>query len=190
MPLAKSTLNEANPVYAIAGDFCRIFAEDMKGLYLLSFLLTADSEKAEKCFVSGLGDCIEANSVFADWARSWARRTVVQNAIRTIEPTPLYSGERTHFHRANRVVVAHDDVPLSAVLSLPTFDRFVFVMSALERYSDQECKALLRCSQQDIVAARERALTSIGAYAERTAPLAPFDAREFAGTDASLAKTA
>jgi len=39
--------------YAVAGDFCRIFAEGMSGIYLLSFLLTGDRVKAEECFVSG-----------------------------------------------------------------------------------------------------------------------------------------
>jgi len=189
LPLAKSAL-EANPAYAIAADFCRIFAEDMKALYLLSFLLTADREKAERCFVSGLGDCIDSNRVFADWARSWARRTIVQNAIRTVEPLPLFFGERAPYRTAKDVIFANDDVPLAAVLSLRPFDRFVFVMSVLERYPDQECRALLRCSQQDILAARHRALALVGAYAERSAPASAFDAGELARPEASLAKSA
>jgi len=42
--------------YAGARDFCRIFAEEMNGLYQLAFLLTADPAKAEQCFVSGNGE--------------------------------------------------------------------------------------------------------------------------------------
>jgi hypothetical protein len=39
--------------YATSADFGQIFHDEMEGLYLLSFLLTADREKAEQCFVSG-----------------------------------------------------------------------------------------------------------------------------------------
>src|SRR6516225_12066480 len=72
--------------FATCTDFSRIFAEDMNNLYLLALVLTADSEKAEQCFVSGLDDCISGNQVFREWARSWARRVVIKNAIRIIAP--------------------------------------------------------------------------------------------------------
>jgi hypothetical protein len=62
--------------YATRTEFCRTFAEDMNSTYLLSLLLTADSTKAEECFVSGLENCVEGTYVFRDWARSWARRTI------------------------------------------------------------------------------------------------------------------
>src|SRR5260370_11679704 len=58
----------------------------MANLYWLSFILTADPGKAEQCFVSGLDDCSAGNQVFTEWARSWARRTVIKNAIRLISP--------------------------------------------------------------------------------------------------------
>ena len=49
--------------YASSDDFRRVFDEDMNSLYLLSFLLTADREKAEQCFVSGLEDAVEGLSL-------------------------------------------------------------------------------------------------------------------------------
>ena len=64
---------EANQ-YATSEDFDRIFAEDMDRLHQLSFLLTRDQEKAEKCFVTGLEDSVKSNRVFREWARSWAER--------------------------------------------------------------------------------------------------------------------
>lgn len=146
--------------YTVPGDFCRIFAEDMNALYWFSFLLTADREKAEQCFVAGLEDCVEGNRVFKEWARSWARRAIARNAIRIIRPHPdqlvpipvpvpreTPSGPR--------------NVSLGVVLSLKPFDRFVFVLSVLERYSDQECKTLLGSSRQDVIWARARALEHI-----------------------------
>jgi hypothetical protein len=47
---------------------------------------------------------------------------------------------------------------IGAVLALNTFDRFVFVMSVLERESDEDCSALLKCSRQDLMIARQRAI--------------------------------
>jgi hypothetical protein len=38
---------------ATATDFCEIFTEEMHSLYLLLFLLTADKDKAEQCFIGG-----------------------------------------------------------------------------------------------------------------------------------------
>ena len=85
---AKKTANREPARYATGSDFCRIFKENMNGLYLLSFLLTGDHVTAEKCFVQGLDDSRKGNRVFREWARSWARRTIIQNAIQLIRPRP------------------------------------------------------------------------------------------------------
>jgi len=45
--------NEPNP-FATREDFFQVFHADMNGLYQLSFLLTGDHEKAERCFVAGI----------------------------------------------------------------------------------------------------------------------------------------
>ena len=74
--------------YANSDDFRRIFDENMNSLYLLAFLLTADHGWAEQCFVSGLEDAVEGNPVFREWAPSWARRAIIQNAVRLITPRP------------------------------------------------------------------------------------------------------
>src|ERR1700734_1321289 len=93
MPEAKPIARPAP--YASSADFCRIFDEDMNDLYLLSFLLTADREKAEQCFVSGLEDAVEGNPVFKEWARSWARRVIIVNAVRVINPRPMEENGRS-----------------------------------------------------------------------------------------------
>src|SRR3981081_3494091 len=86
MPEAKH-ITSPTP-YASSGDFHRIFHEEKDGLYRLAFLLTADHEKAQQCFVSGLEDSVRENSVFQEWARSWARRAIIQCAVRGIKPGP------------------------------------------------------------------------------------------------------
>ncbi len=70
--------------YATVADFKRIFTKDVNSLYLLSLLLTGNPENAEQCFVEGIGESTKGNHVFKEWARSWARRTIIQSAIRLI----------------------------------------------------------------------------------------------------------
>jgi hypothetical protein len=73
MPRRPPISTETSQAYATRIEFCRVFAENMDGMHLLSFLLTADQTKAEECFVSGLEDCVEGTYVFRDWGQSWAR---------------------------------------------------------------------------------------------------------------------
>jgi hypothetical protein len=39
---------EKAPAYATSSDFCRVFADDLENMHLLSFLLTADHTKADE----------------------------------------------------------------------------------------------------------------------------------------------
>jgi hypothetical protein len=150
--------------YASSDDFRRVFDEDMNSLYLLSFLLTADREKAEQCFVSGLEDAVEGNPVFKEWARSWARRVIIVNAVRAINPRPMEENGRSSSapvsSRGKTPPV--EQVEIAAVLALEPFERLVYVMTVLERYSDQDCSLLLGCARRDVVTARTRALEQIG----------------------------
>jgi len=148
----------AGAEYAVTGDFCRIFTDKMNGLYQLSFLLTGDASKAEQCFVAGLDDCAGASRVFKEWAHSWARRAIVQNAIRLVQPARKHAGASSTLAASGDVKASDDHGLLSALPELPAFERFVFVMSVLEQYSDQDCKTLLGCSRQDVVRARAQAL--------------------------------
>jgi hypothetical protein len=150
--------------YASSDDFRRVFSEDMNSLYLLSFLLTADREKAEQCFVSGLEDAVDGNPVFQEWARSWARRVIIVNAVRAINPQPIEENARS----SSATVSTNGRTPpvqpaeIAAVLALEPFERFVYVITVLERYSDQDCSLLLGCARRDVVAARTRAFEQIG----------------------------
>jgi hypothetical protein len=91
MPRRPPISTETSQAYATSAEFCRVFTEDMDSMHLLSFLLTGDLTEAEECFVSGLEDCAKESYVFRDWARSWARRTIVQNAIRMLTPRKNHS---------------------------------------------------------------------------------------------------
>ena len=160
MSQATQVVLTESTAYTTGADFCRIFAEEMDSLYLLGFLLTADAEKAEQCFVAGIGDCVEGNAVFKEWARSWARRTIVQHAIRLAGP------EAPGAMTSDRKATVEIEPRLKAVLNLGTLERFVYVMSVLEGYSYQDCSLMLNCSRQAVVNARARAIDRLAAAGE------------------------
>ena len=143
-------------LYATSTDFCRIFEKNMNRLYLLSLLLTGSHAVAEKCFVQGLADSKESNPVFKEWAESWARRTIVQNAIQIIRPKPTDLA-------VPDVALGDTGLPaeIAAILELPAFDRFAYVLSVLEGYALQECALFLDCTRGEVVAARMRALQEV-----------------------------
>src|ERR1700692_1454143 len=129
-------MRKLNPIaktltpYAASADFCRIFHAEMSSLYLLSLVLTADSDKAEKCLLQSLEDSAGSTSVFKEWARSWARRMIIHNAIRLIELRP--ADGISILNPAPRGSVASVQAEIAAVLDLPVFERFVFVLSVFE----------------------------------------------------------
>jgi hypothetical protein len=149
--------------YATIEDFCRTFDDGMSKLYQLSFLLTADHRKAEQCFVAGLEESATSNRVFKEWASSWAKRSIIQNAVRELKPHPPVN------RRASSLALHFDgDLPeesrhskLDRILGLADFDRFVFVISVLEHYSDHDCAVLLHCSPQQVGEARVRGLEEL-----------------------------
>ena len=148
--------------YASREDFRKIFDEDSIGLYRLSFLLTGNPEKAQRCFVSGCEDCVTGNPVFREWAHSWAKRTIVQNAIEELKPQPRHSNSplsATIFPNVDQISRGPDGhFEIDAVFGLEDFERFVFVISVLEHYSEQDCALLLDCSVQQVREARSHAL--------------------------------
>jgi DNA-directed RNA polymerase specialized sigma24 family protein len=146
--------------YTMATDFCTVFNDDLDHLYTLSLLLTADHDKAEQCFVAGLEDCLQGNPVFREWAQSWATRTVIKNAIRIISPSRNQT-KRTAENYDLSEPAWEGDNPAAGITRLQPFDRFVYVMSVLEKYSDRECSILLDCTVEEIVRARTQALQRI-----------------------------
>src|SRR5215470_12650809 len=154
----------AGRAYATPADFKRIFSEDVSNLYLLSLLLTGTPEKAEECFVEGIGESTKGNYVFKEWARSWARRTIIQSAIRLIAPMDYgqtVSGSADFTRGMGKIpILLHAEV--RAILELAPLERFVFVMSVLERYSDNDCSILLRCARREVAAVRTQAMQQLG----------------------------
>ena len=150
----KDSANE----YATREDFCRVFTQDLNGLYQLSYLLTGDDEKAQQCFVAGFEQSVQANKVFKDWARSWAKRTIIKNAIHALQPQPAEAGSSSAaaaVSEKNKLRIIRDGhLEIDSVLALEDFERVVFVMTVLEQYSDNDSALLIGCSIEEIRAAR------------------------------------
>jgi hypothetical protein len=154
---------------ATSDEFRKLFTEG-NNLYLLSFLLTANCEEAERCFVAGLADCVDGNPVFKEWASSWARSIIVHSAIRIIalHISPARSAA-SGSHSANEDLpkTPLHNSPFASVLELEDFERFVYVLSVLERYPARKCAVLLGTSLQQILETRTRALQHLAEFANR-----------------------
>src|SRR5947207_7403653 len=147
-------------LHAAPQDFCAIFDEDMSLLYSLALVLTADRTMAEECFLAALDDCLRASNVFPDRARSWTRRAIVKQAIGYVKPKP--DGGRRALELSHEEAGEEIADVQGRLMQLRAFERFVFAMAVLERYSIPECAALLNCGVRDVERARVRALQSIG----------------------------
>ena len=154
--------------YATQSDFQKIFSEDMAGLHLLAFLLTADANMAEQVFVAGLEDSIRGNPVFRQWARSWSQRAIIKRAIKALAPSAS-EPRTTSVPVQPQTGKPELDILVQIVAKLGTFERFVFVLSVLEGYSVSECATLLACTLRDVVSARAAAIKEMAA-----APLSEF----------------
>lgn len=175
--------------YATTDDFQRLFAREMTELFRLSLHLTADAEKAESCLILAMGECFANSSVSKGWALIWARRMVVRNAIRLVLgtksaiPNDICSEAGPDFHlqpSEYRIEALRDSL---AILALPDFERLVFVICVLERYSILDCALLLNRSPKDVNDARVRAINQVVSGEERnrhestqTSPSSPYGA--------------
>lgn len=143
--------------YATTADVCRCFSDNLENFHRLAFLLTRDAETAQQCFVAGLEDCVKANNAFREWARSWAKRAIIQTAIRRLQPQL----KDARASESTKAPYGGTQVGIDRVLTLDDFERFVFVMSVLVHYSDRDCALLLGCSLLEIRKARLRAFQQI-----------------------------
>ena len=158
---SRKVIKQTTTPYATQADFRRVFQEDMNRFYLLSFLLTGERDLAEQCFVSGLKMSSEGNPVFKEWATSWARRTIILTAIRMVR-SRLGDPQRSSVPPKSAGPSAISRAEIANIIALPPFGRFVFVMSVLECYTEQECSLLLGCTRREAMEARERALRRTG----------------------------
>ena len=144
-------------------DFCKVFLANLDSFYQLSFLLTTDPDRAEQCILASLHECVRPNHAARDSVQCWAKRTLVEHAIRALRPQPDAAQSSCPARQSPRQKACHGSFDIASVLSLPDFDRFAFVLSVLEEYSDRDCALLLDCLVDDVQKARTHALQQLAA---------------------------
>ena len=159
---AKPKMTNFRADYANHADFCDAFKNDTKPLYLLAFLLTANRKESEECFVSTVEEAFNEQAVFKEWARSWVKRRLIENAIEIVSPASARNGQKRDLWAAGQHETQRER-EIDTVTKLDPFERFVFVMSILERYSNWDCALLLGCSMNRVAQTRMRALRDLGA---------------------------
>lgn len=158
--------------FATPRDLQQMFVAEMTDLLRLSLDLTGEVEMAEKCLILAMRDCFDRSVVSKKWARLWARRMVVRNAIRLVfgieNDIQCETGRDFHLQPSEYHIEALRGSV--AIRDLPDFDRLVFVLCVLERYSILDCAQLLRRSPKDAEDARERSATRVISVEERKHP--------------------
>jgi DNA-directed RNA polymerase specialized sigma24 family protein len=142
-------------------DFCEVLEQELKPLYLLAFLLTANHKAAEQCFDATVEQALNEPADFKDRVRSYIKRSLIRNAIVMLSPPSAPDEKRDLWTAVPHKAVGDDEI--GGVTQLPPLERFVFVMSVLERCSDGECSLLLGCSTRNVAKARMRALGGLPA---------------------------
>jgi DNA-directed RNA polymerase specialized sigma24 family protein len=148
--------------FAKTADFGEVFERDMKPLYLLAFLLTANHQQAEQCFASTVEEAFKENGVFKACAASWLKRCLIKKAIQVVFSCSTESNEeRSLWHNDPEQARLGDLV--NALTGLKASERFVYVMSVLERYSTKDCSLLLNYRMETVIHLRVRAACKLAA---------------------------
>ena len=153
--------------YASKEEFDSVFECERVSLQTLALLLTANSEAAKQCLIRAFRECMTSCSVSKEWVLIWARRAVIRNAISLIMGSVGQSFVNTNDADNGLIVFSPDDslgaiATSESILDLPAFDRFVFVICVLERYSIQDCALLLGKSPAEVSEVRHRAGNRVG----------------------------
>ena len=127
--------------------------EEMSELYLLAFMLTADKETAAECVLDAMDDYLNSSvGNLIDWVGSDGKRAVIVHAVRLVGPKvkALHSWSLPD---GTRPSIAPNYQPFAVITTLNAFERFVYVLTILEGYGEEECASVLQCLQAEVVAA-------------------------------------
>ena len=154
--------------YASKEEFVSAFERERVSLQTLALLLTANSEAAKRCLIRAFRECIAGSSVSKEWVLSWARRMVIRNAVSLVMGPGGQSSVNANADADNGSIAFPPDYSLGAIatsesiLDLPEFERFVFVICILERYSIHDCALLLGKSPREVIEVRQRVGNQVG----------------------------
>ena len=166
--------------YASKEEFVSAFECERAGLQRLAQLLTTNSEAAKLCLIRAFQECVASSSVSKEWVLNWARRVVIRSAIGLFMDPGGQSFVSTNDDADRGLFAFFPDDSLGAIaepesiLALPEFERLVFVICVLERYSIHDCALLLGKSPREINEVRHRIGNQVGRIDERCYKLTTF----------------
>jgi len=119
------------------------FSSGAGKLYWIAFVLTGDDKKARDIFLPAVDEMADSHTFFGEWLCKWTIRMVVTSCAR--HHAKELSEENGSGDRWRSKLVDHSSVKLqvpsvskqrlqSALLSIPLFPRFAFVLRVFERY--------------------------------------------------------
>ena len=163
---------EDRPGLEVIGQFTTCAAKS----YWIALVLTGDEKKASRIVASGIHEIADSGTVFGEWMCAWGIGVVIKAcvALRTDElRKEKGSGEYWRAKATEGSIIELQQTPLSterlrrALLLLPLFPRFVFVLRVLEGYSLSYIASILSVDKE----ACQAALTySFGAFAQALTP--------------------
>ena len=165
---------EDRPALEVIGEFTTCAAKS----YWIALVLTGDEKKRRARIVaSGIHGVADSGTVFGEWMCAWGIGVVIKAcvALRADElRKEKGSGEYWRAKAAEGSTIELQQAPLSteglrrALLLLPLFPRFVYVLRVLEGYSLSYVASILNVDEEACQAALAY---SFGAFAEALMPV-------------------
>jgi DNA-directed RNA polymerase specialized sigma24 family protein len=149
---------EYRPALEVIGEFTNCAAKS----YWIALVLTGDENTAARIISSGIHGVPDSGAVFGEWLCAWGVGVVIKAcvALRTDELRKEEgSGEYWRAKAAEGSTIELQRAPLSrerlrrALLLLPLFPRFVFVLRVLEGYSLSYVTSMLNVDKEACQAA-------------------------------------
>ena len=164
---------EDRPALEVIGEFATCAAKS----YWIALVLTGDEDTAARIILSGMHGVADSGKVFGKWMCAWGIDVVIKAcvALRTDElMKEKGSGEYWCAKAAEGSTIELQQAPLStervrrALLLLPLFPRFVYVLRVLEGYSLSYVASILNVDEK---ACRATLAYSFGAFTQALTPV-------------------
>jgi len=164
---------EDRPGLEVIGQFTTCAAKS----HWIALVLAGDEKKASGIVASGIHEIADSGTVFEEWMCAWGIGVVIKAcvALRADELRKEEgSGEYWRAKATEGSTIELQQAPLSteglrrALLLLPLFPRFVYVLRVLEGYSLSYVASILNVDEEACQAALAY---SFGAFAEALMPM-------------------
>ena len=171
---------EDRPGLEVIGQFTTCTAKS----YWIALVLTGDEKKASRIVASGIHEIGDSGTVFGEWMCAWGIGVVIKACVALqIDELRKEEGSREYWRAkaAERSTIELQQAPIStervrrALLLLPLFPRFVYVLRVLEGYSLSYVASILNVDEEACQAALAY---SFGAFAEALMPVQLARARQ------------